>query len=712
MTLEEGADTPPAQPEHGHSTLGISFSGGGIRSAAFCLGAYQALSQMGLFQCAKYLSGVSGGSYIAAALAVAHGASDEAALRGKTPPWSRGSAEERYLRTHLSYLAPGLGGRLWLAANFLYGFVLNLLPLILGSYLAGRLLGHVYGWLGLSPHLGLEHTWAGLRWGALIGGLLLLASMVLVGVRRFFDKDRFDHLLAPRLLKIGAMVTFGGALAVFLVFVVLPLLIIELGFFLEGVSSLLGLRVDETVQRFAASVILTGVAIVVSALAVLLMQAGVLRSLQGLLAFVGGWGMLAVPFLMAAERSTRRGWTWETDLPVFGLGLAVLIFSGLFSHNRRYSMHLYYRERLSRAFVLRRESDPSGFEVKAVPYDTPVRLSELGQRIDSMRTRGVAFPELVICAAIAARDGDVPNRSYAASFTFDSKRSGSPDLGLTADTRAVEKAHTVGESDLTLPSMMAISGAAISPTMGRFTLPSLRLIMALLNLRLGVWIPNLFKDVGPPTAESRSGLLQTLRDGWREPGALYVMREATGLAGAKGDFVHVSDGGHWENLGLVELIRRRCTHIVVVDASASGRSPLQDIGRAAALARAELRAEIQLDPTATVPSAPDALADSPFAIGRVLYEDGSVGIIYYARCVLWKGAPMDLKVYRHSDPRFPRHPTANQLFSGEQFDAYRALGWSAAQELSSLGNIPIEQLRTGLAGRGADDEPRGVLIMD
>src|SRR3954471_9383347 len=86
-------------PDRGR--LGISFSGGGIRSAAFCLGAYQRLSHEGLFRAASYVSSVSGGSYLAGALAVAFATSDEEALKGGPVPWSRGSPEERYLRNHL-----------------------------------------------------------------------------------------------------------------------------------------------------------------------------------------------------------------------------------------------------------------------------------------------------------------------------------------------------------------------------------------------------------------------------------------------------------------------------------------------------------------------------------------------------------------------------------------------------------------------------------
>ena len=113
-----------------------------------------------------------------------------------------------------------------------------------------------------------------------------------------------------------------------------------------------------------------------------------------------------------------------------------------------------------------------------MPYDDQVRLSDVGREIEAKRRAGLPFPELVVCAAVAAREGDVPNKSWAASFTFDAERSGCVDLGPLMETAEMERTDTRGGSDLTLPSMMAISGAAISPTMGRFTLPALRLLMA------------------------------------------------------------------------------------------------------------------------------------------------------------------------------------------------------------------------------------------
>lgn len=152
---------------------------------------------------------------------------------------------------------------------------------------------------------------------------------------------------------------------------------------------------------------------------------------------------------------------------------------------------------------------------------------------------------------------------------------------------------------------MVISGAAISPLMGRFSLPASRLLIALVNLRLGVWLPN---PEHTPSGPPRGGWRHRLSVLLRQPGAGYVFREGLGLTRGHHRYVHVSDGGHWENLGLVELLRRRCTHIVVMDASAGARSSLTDIGRAAAVARAELGVDIGRQ----VPATPDK---QPTAVG-------------------------------------------------------------------------------------------------
>ena len=62
----------PSKTDHGskrdpiYDTIGVALSGGGIRSAAFCLGALQALEVAGALKHVDYLSTVSGGGYTGA----------------------------------------------------------------------------------------------------------------------------------------------------------------------------------------------------------------------------------------------------------------------------------------------------------------------------------------------------------------------------------------------------------------------------------------------------------------------------------------------------------------------------------------------------------------------------------------------------------------------------------------------------------------------
>lgn len=710
----EGA-WPYIHGEDDASSLGISFSGGGIRSAAFCLGAYQELLRQGLFQHARYLSGVSGGSYIASALTVAQGASAEEALRADPPPWSRGSPEERYLRNHLTFLAPGPAGRIWLVANYLYGFILNLMPFVIGSFLLGRVLGFSY-----------RRFLPGLAQGGVAGALghllpvllvecgLVLLALPLVGIRRHLIEGRRAAVRLETWLQRGATGLLAGVGVLIGLAVLVPLLVRGLNVALSHVSLWVGQPHGATFRRVLAGAVILAVSLSIGVVAVLLVQRGRSPRLQGVLASVSGVGILLIPLLLAAEAAAATGWETSRDVTSLSGGFALLVAFGFLVHNRRYSMHLYYRERLSRVFALERSLQADGdLRVAPVAYDKPIWLSALGTTIAERRKRGIPFPSLIVCAAVAARDGDVPNKSWASSFTFDAQTSGCLDLGLMEDTSSFEAQEDPDRSQLTLPAMMAISGAAISPTMGRFTLPAFRLLMVLMNLRLGVWLPNpFFSDAAarrtrPGAGRVRRALGRVVR-AWREPGALYVAKEALGLADTQGRYLHVSDGGHWENLGLVELIRRRCTHILVVDASAGGRSPLQDIGRAAALARADLGAQVVLDPSGTVPDAASGLAQTPVVAGTVSYPDGSSGVIYYARCVLWPEAPVDLQVFRQMDQEFPRHPTANQLFSGEQFDAYRALGWEVARTLIADANLPTDQFLIDL---DAEANTRPVLVL-
>jgi hypothetical protein len=227
--------------------------------------------------------------------------------------------------------------------------------------------------------------------------------------------------------------------------------------------------------------------------------------------------------------------------------------------------------------------------------------------------------------------------------------------------------------------------------MGRFTYPPMRFLMALTNVRLGVWVPNPLHPSWhrrQPATDPRGWrrVRAWIADGWFEPGALYVLREALGGLRSKHRYIYLTDGGHWENLGLVELLRRRCTHVLCFDASSDRTGDGQDLGRAIAMARSELSAQVDLDPRPTMGDE-NAPATQTAVRGRIRYPDtDQEARIVYAKAVLTESASWDLHAFRRRDALFPNHPTSQQMFTDEQFEAYRSLGHAAGRRAVELLN--------------------------
>lgn len=226
-----------------------------------------------------------------------------------------------------------------------------------------------------------------------------------------------------------------------------------------------------------------------------------------------------------------------------------------------------------------------------------------------------------------------------------------------------------------------------------------RLLMALANVRLGVWVPNprhvrngdwtqkkgpLRSEEGFDWAQRVSGIERLdgrprdprkrprrPRDLRKRPRLSYLFRELLGRNRADAQFLYVTDGGHYENLGLVELLRRGCSKIYCLDAS--GGRPAAALGDAIALARSELSVEVKIDPSGLEPD-DDGLSATSCAVGDIAYRGKKVGRLVYAPTVVTAKVPWDVLAYRAKDPVFPHHSTADQLYSDERFEAYRALG--------------------------------------
>jgi len=225
---------------------------------------------------------------------------------------------------------------------------------------------------------------------------------------------------------------------------------------------------------------------------------------------------------------------------------------------------------------------------------------------------------------------------------------------------------------LTLGEAIATSGAAASPNMGYHTTPAFAFLMGLLNIRLGRWVGNPY---------SKGQLDKT----WLQSGPgialFHLLREAFGLTDKDSGYVYLSDGGHFENLGIYELVRRRCRYIIACDAGADERYGFEDLANAIRKCRTDLGIEIDLDVRQIASIDAQRYNAAPCAVGSVRYSDDEVGTILYIKSSRRAGLPSDVMHYASEHAAFPHESTADQFFSESQFESYRRLGHFLAGEI-------------------------------
>ena len=236
----------------------------------------------------------------------------------------------------------------------------------------------------------------------------------------------------------------------------------------------------------------------------------------------------------------------------------------------------------------------------------------------------------------------------------------------------------VARRGISLGSAITISGAAASPNMGYHSSPLVTFILTLLNVRLGAWLGNLGKAGD-----------HTFQLGYPESSVRPIVDEAFGLTNDTSPYVYLSDGGHFENLGLYEMVLRRCHFIVVSDAGQDPECSFADLGEAVRKIRIDFGIPIQFEPMTIYPrSAIDALKSAGqkghnCAIGRIRYSvvdpdiDGKKapdGIIIYMKPACYGEEPRDIYEYFKRSETFPHESTADQFFSESQFESYRMLG--------------------------------------
>jgi hypothetical protein len=832
----------------------ICCSGGGIRSASFCLGALQRLEFSGLLARARLIMSVSGGSYIAAARALVAGALPPSAEPAAYEP---GTPEEQHLRDNTHYLVPDattlLLGVFSLLVGVVVTFALVLAPVFAAAHAWGWLLrgqavlcpGSAAGCSAPGPWTASVTAWTWWLAPAILGGLTFIAFWwwwLTLASRRTGRRDRSQPLAS--LVGWAALVTAAAAVAMLLV----PLLLAWLTRLSPGPFRSLVDDLGFGIGRRWTPAALAGVFAAVLAISQsvrgklqqwhLLATQGQVTTGQGssvtqvtttrtattarttsttttqtqaaggpasgLLGRLGGWvrtyllpwlgsAAIVLAVVVVGLRWTRdgvaSGYSPSVSWLVSGALALMLILRVLVDVNR-ISLHDFYRWRLATAYAVIRSPERGtgrarrGAAATGVVAAPGVCLSSLaGQR---------PLPVFCTTANINA-EREVPIGRGGLSLTFDPEhvilRGEDPEHCVTASTPDYET--LVGPQRLTLFDVSAISGAAVSPLMGAATKQAYRILLTATNVRLGVWLPHPALVVAARRELDRQLSGERRRDRWPTglrlllwyvlPHPLwhrlpersgqsearlwaYLLRlrgsrsrlgqflgahfyhllqptlgllwaEAVGHTSYRSTWICVTDGGHYDNLGLVEALRRGASDILVLDASGDKVDTWFTLGAAVAQARADAGVDITLDPTvmcwpdgggrpcAAPPGPVPAGAGGPaggggrpsaggppeggLCAGEVLqpWAKGTFtrlpgwprpaggqdlpasGNIWVCKLGWWLGAPWDVRAYAAGHPSFPTEPTSDQLFDDAEFDAYRELGTSAvvAAETAGLG---------------------------
>lgn len=336
--------------------------------------------------------------------------------------------------------------------------------------------------------------------------------------------------------------------------------------------------------------------------------------------------LLAPALLMPADIGT---------MSLAGLAFVMSLFGGLlFSYvPHRASLHREYRRRLESCFAVRRSGGA------AVRADDPL-LSDLAP----LQETPARSPRLLVCAT-ANVHVRLPGRGRFTfvPFVMSQDVCGVPgQQGAVFATRQLELGQEPAgiatrrkEPLLTLFTAVATTGAAVGPSMGRYTLPSLRPLLAALNIRLGRWFPNPFSSRSRRAVCSRTTAGRFDKAGRLGPGYDELVPEMLGFDGPR---VYVSDGGHYDNLGLIALLRAKCAEIWCVDASPEAAGESAELRRVFALAREEMDiiCEVDLDRFAATP---DGTYLSTHSIGRVRYPDGSFARLAVVKLGLSRESP-------------------------------------------------------------------------
>ena len=207
--------------------------------------------------------------------------------------------------------------------------------------------------------------------------------------------------------------------------------------------------------------------------------------------------------------------------------------------------------------------------------------------------------------------------------------------------------------------------------MGYNTSPLVSFLLTMFNFRLGWWVPN-------PGYHSKTKFPSFLE--WAQKfHSGYLVWELFGLANENTKYVNLSDGGHFENLAIYELIRRRVKVIIACDAECDSEMSFGSLGNLIRICQTDFGAQIDIDVNSIKKDKETDLSRAHCAVGRITYSNGSQGYLIYLKSSVTGDEDVGVEQYRAGHPDFPHETTADQFFSEDQFEAYRRLGHHMAE---------------------------------
>ena len=632
------------QAVEGHDAVGLAISGGGIRSATFALGVVTQLARQGILKQVDFLSTVSGGGYLGSFISSFLSDGKAGAMERLFGKEGEETPALRHLRNHSKYLIEG--GAMTFARMIglvLFGIVASVLlltPLLLsGALLTNYCCARAFTNAGSV----FPPSWVTI---GLLGFTVFLVFLLIVfnRVQRVLT-DNCHRFLNMNKLQSGieTIAIFSLCLSAFV-------------FLLELLPHLLRLMNG-----------LGGpgrVFLVVATLPVILGVAGLwigAERLAGRLLFdlfiLIGPVLLLTGYLWLTNHFVFKPSTLSVQLLVLGLTVALLFFAIFVLDINYASPHRYYRSRLCRSYLVEEKDTPGTVESR-----DRLSLSALDQQ--------TAPYHLINCAVNVPSSNNPDLRGRSSDlFLFSRNYCGSRLTGYypTKDWESQD-------GHLDLGTAMAISGAAAAPNMGTLTSPRYTFLLAVLNIRLGYWLRSPRK-----TGRMLSALLGF-------PGLFYYFLELTRRMSEKTPSLNLSDGGHIENLGVYELLRRRCKYIIAIDGEADPEHTFGGLINLTRMARIDLGVEIRPS-LAELRLDEKRLTRSHFSLSKIDYPKGGKGLLLYIKSSMTGNEEEFLKKFRADNPAFPHQSTADQIFSEEQFEAYRALGEHIGHDLFKKGLI-------------------------